>query len=82
MPKYLKTTFLPDVNNVNPVYAYNLGRLKSFALVRFSKDELIFPRDSAWFASLNATDRSTIAMQNQTIYKDLGLDLLRESRRF
>lgn len=44
--------FLPDINNEkatkNPIYAENLASLQKLVLFRFSSDETVVPRDSAW----------------------------------
>ena len=52
--KYLAhNQFLADVNNERPhkqqQYKDNLLSLKQLVLVRFSDDNLVVPRDSAWF---------------------------------
>lgn len=81
--RYLQTSFLPVINNevaVNPVYAYNLNRLHNLVLVKFSRDSMIIPGESAWFGSLTANG-TVVSMQEQELYTYLGLDVMMESGR-
>jgi Palmitoyl protein thioesterase len=52
-------TFLPDINNEGRIkrksYARNLATLERLVLFRFSEDNTVVPRDSAWFSEYNGT---------------------------
>ena len=48
-----KSIFLPDLNNernFDETAKENIQKLKGFLAVMFSKDEVIFPKESAWFS--------------------------------
>ncbi|KAG2494900.1 hypothetical protein HYH03_006835 [Edaphochlamys debaryana] len=78
--------FLPDVNNErpggaparNPQYAANLANLRRLVLVRFSEDETVVPRDSAWFSFFDGA--SLVPLRELPLYKEDWLGLARLDR--
>lgn len=86
-----RNPFLPSVNceqeqggeecGSDGEYARRLRRLCHLVLVRFGKDKLVVPKDSAWFADFNATN--LIPLRQQASYKQdlLGLRSLDDSSR-
>jgi palmitoyl-protein thioesterase len=50
-----------------PEYSKRLNSLEKLILVRFEQDQVIKPKDSAWFASLDEKG-NLIPLRNQTWY--------------
>lgn len=82
---YLENSnFLADVNNErvakNVTYKENLARLNRFAMYLFEDDQMVHPKESAWFAEVNATSGEATPLREREIYKQdwLGLRELDE----
>jgi len=83
-----KCVFLPDVNNEfstkNSTYKQNLISLNNFALVLFTEDTVVQPRESEWFGFYaEGQDKAVVNVQNLTIYKEdwIGLKHLDENNK-
>ncbi|KAH8424313.1 palmitoyl-protein thioesterase family protein [Aspergillus melleus] len=78
------SNFLADVNNErelkNVTYKENLARLNRFAMYLFEEDQMVHPKESAWFAEVNATSGEVTPLREREIYKQdwLGLRELDE----
>ncbi|KAJ3185278.1 Palmitoyl-protein thioesterase 1 [Gaertneriomyces sp. JEL0708] len=78
-----KNIFLPDLNNEryikNHTYAENLKRLQRFVMIQFKDDDMVVPRESAWFGYWNE-EGIMIPLKEQPLYKEdwLGLKTLDE----
>ncbi|KAA8646508.1 hypothetical protein EYZ11_009453 [Aspergillus tanneri] len=78
------SNFLADVNNEreekNATYAENMRRLNRFAMVLFEDDQMVHPKESAWFAEVNGTTGEVTPLKERSIYKEdwLGLRTLGE----
>lgn len=76
--------FLADVNNEretkNATYRENLANLNRFAMLMFADDTVAHPKESAWFAEVNATSGEVTKLQDRALYKEdwLGLRELDE----
>ncbi|ODQ66604.1 alpha/beta-hydrolase [Nadsonia fulvescens var. elongata DSM 6958] len=80
---YLKhSNFLADVNNEREVktrsYGQNLARLNKLVLIMFEDDEMIKPKESAWFWEFNQSTKKSIKLEDRDIYKQdwIGLKQL------
>ncbi|KAI5368159.1 Putative palmitoyl protein thioesterase [Septoria linicola] len=80
---YLKySNFLADVNNEREekkkVYAERLARLEKFVMVVFADDTTVIPKESGWFAEVNATTEKVTPLRERKIYKEdwIGLKQL------
>ncbi|GAB7337226.1 hypothetical protein MBLNU457_g2602t1 [Dothideomycetes sp. NU457] len=80
---YLKhSNFLADVNNErkvkNEIYKERLGSLSHFAMYVFENDTTVLPKESGWFAEVNATSLEVTPLRERTLYKEdwLGLKKL------
>ncbi|EFQ97653.1 palmitoyl-protein thioesterase 1 [Nannizzia gypsea CBS 118893] len=85
---YLKySNFLADVNNErevkNMTYRENLMMLNKFVMYMFKDDTTVVPKESAFFAEVNATSGEHTKLQQRPIYKEdwLGLKVLDEQSR-
>lgn len=85
LDSYLEySNLLADINNErtvkNQTYKENISRLKNFVMYLFEEDETVIPKESAWFAEVNATTAEVTPLQNRTMYKEdwLGLKELDE----
>lgn len=83
--QYLEfSNFLPDVNNErkhkNITYKENLAALENFVMVVFEDDQTVIPKESGWFAEVNATDSRVTNLTDRAIYKEdwIGLKQLDE----
>ncbi|PLB53403.1 alpha/beta-hydrolase [Aspergillus steynii IBT 23096] len=78
------SNFLADVNNErgvkNATYKENLARVNRFAMYLFEEDQMVHPKESAWFAEVNATSGEVTPLREREIYKQdwLGLRELDE----
>jgi len=76
--------FLADVNNErgekNEVYKQRLAKLDTFAMYVFENDTTVIPKESGWFAEVNATDGTVWPLRERKIYKEdwIGLRALDE----
>ncbi|KAK5175560.1 uncharacterized protein LTR77_000699 [Saxophila tyrrhenica] len=87
MPKeeYLEgSNFLADVNNerVNKSEGYKrkIASLERFVMAVFEEDVTVVPRESGWFAEVNATSGEVTPLRERQMYKEdwLGLRELDE----
>ncbi|KAF2122341.1 palmitoyl-protein thioesterase 1 precursor [Lophiotrema nucula] len=83
--EYLEhSNFLADINNErkskNVTYAKNLAALDNLVLYVFGDDTTVVPKESGWFAQVNATSDEVTHLRNRTIYKEdwIGLKKLDE----
>ncbi|KAE8150238.1 palmitoyl-protein thioesterase precursor [Aspergillus avenaceus] len=78
------SNFLADVNNEreskNETYKENLSRLNRFAMYLFEEDQMVHPKESAWFGELDASSGDVVQLRDREIYKEdwLGLKGLDE----
>ena len=76
------SNFLADINNErkhkNETYKQNMERLENFVMVVFEDDNTVIPRESGWFAEVNATSGEVTKIQDRDIYKQdwIGLKAL------
>ncbi|KAL4915809.1 Alpha/Beta hydrolase protein [Aspergillus aurantiobrunneus] len=82
---YLENSnFLADVNNErvvkNATYKENLSRLNRFAMFMFEDDKIVHPKETSWFAEVDAESGEVTSLQEREIYKEdwLGLRELDE----
>jgi len=78
-----KNIFLPDINNQlttkNPQYKANLLTLNKLALVKFTLDGMVQPRESEWFEFYKpGSDKEIVPLRESPLYKEdwLGLQVL------
>lgn len=68
------SNFLADVNNERRVknveYKTRLAALEKFAMYVFEEDKTVIPKESGWFAHVNATSGEVTELRNRTIYKE------------
>uniref|UniRef100_A0A0N5BBS9 Palmitoyl-protein thioesterase 1 n=1 Tax=Strongyloides papillosus TaxID=174720 RepID=A0A0N5BBS9_STREA len=81
-----KNIFLADLNNEkanNKTYKENILKLKKLVLIKFSRDEMVVPKESEWFGFYDIDGKSVIPMENTTLYVDdkIGLKKLSDSGR-
>ncbi|CEF62339.1 Palmitoyl-protein thioesterase 1 [Strongyloides ratti] len=81
-----KNIFLADLNNEkinNTTYKDNLLKLENMVLVKFSRDEMVVPKDSEWFGFYDSSVKNIISMENTTLYINdrIGLKELSDSKR-
>uniref|UniRef100_A0A0K0EZ11 Palmitoyl-protein thioesterase 1 n=1 Tax=Strongyloides venezuelensis TaxID=75913 RepID=A0A0K0EZ11_STRVS len=81
-----KNIFLADINNErvnNETYKQNLMKLKNIVLVKFSKDEMVVPKESEWFGFYDSDGKTVIPMNKTALYVNdrLGLKKLSDSKR-
>lgn len=77
---YLENSnFLADVNNEreekNATYRKNLASLNRFAMLLFANDTVAHPKESAWFAEVNATSGEVTHLRDRALYKEDWLGL-------
>ena len=72
---------MADINNqrdeFNSTYKQNLMNLENFVMVKFADDDMVVPKESAWFGILDENN-TVIDLNDQLIYKEdrLGLKSL------
>ncbi|GAB1605322.1 palmitoyl-protein thioesterase 1-like [Argonauta hians] len=82
-----KSLFLADINlehGNNLSYKQNLLKLKNFVLVKFSKDDIVDPRETEWFGFYKAGQAKELyTLEESPLYtKDLlGLQTLKKTGR-
>lgn len=83
--EYLEmSNFLADVNNEreekNKTYADRMAALEKFVMFVFEEDTTVIPKESGWFAEVNATSGDVTPLRERKIYKEdwLGLKRLDE----
>ncbi|KAJ3033398.1 hypothetical protein HK097_004856 [Rhizophlyctis rosea] len=66
--------FLPDINNElpdkNETYIQNLKSLNKFVMIQFEEDDMVVPKESAWFGYWNE-DGQVIPLKEQPLYKEV-----------
>ncbi|OJJ44370.1 hypothetical protein ASPZODRAFT_781136 [Penicilliopsis zonata CBS 506.65] len=78
------SNFLADINNEreekNEMYRANLISLNRFSMFMFADDTMVNPKESAWFAEVNATTGEVTPLHERPIYTEdwLGLKALDE----
>ncbi|KAL4809936.1 Alpha/Beta hydrolase protein [Aspergillus unguis] len=78
------SNFLADVNNEramkNATYKENLSKLNRFAMFMFEDDTIVHPKETAWFAEVDAASGEITPLKERAIYKEdwLGLKELDE----
>ncbi|KAK3070851.1 hypothetical protein LTR53_009713 [Teratosphaeriaceae sp. CCFEE 6253] len=76
--------FLADANNErearNWVYARRIAALEKFVMFMFEDDKTVIPKESGWFAEVNATTGNVTLLRERRMFKDdwLGLRELDE----
>ncbi|KAL6912799.1 hypothetical protein ACHAPO_007242 [Fusarium lateritium] len=75
---YLENSnFLADINNErelkNTKYKANLGSLTNFVMWMFEDDNLVVPKESAWFEEVNGTE--SIPLRARKLYQEDWLGL-------
>ena len=76
---------LADLNNEmgwkNPDFKANLLTLNSLTLLKFNQDQVVNPRESAWFESYSKKEKRMLPLREQELYKEdyIGLRALDES---
>ncbi|KAE8387274.1 palmitoyl-protein thioesterase precursor [Aspergillus alliaceus] len=85
LDEYLaNSNFLADVNNErevkNETYKENLGRLNQFAMYLFEEDQMVHPKESAWFGEVDGETGDVVQLQERDIYQEdwIGLKGLDE----
>jgi len=85
LANYLEhSNFLADVNNErllkNQTYKANLESLEKFVMYIFSQDHTVIPKETAWFAEVNATTKEVTKLRDRKLYTEdwLGLKTLDE----
>ncbi|KAI5969397.1 hypothetical protein CANMA_001464 [Candida margitis] len=83
--KYLKhSLYLADINNEreekNATYIENMTRLNKLALVTFTEDTTVVPKESAMFCDIDTTWRQTIPFDKTDLYTNdyIGIRRLHE----
>ncbi|KAF9781922.1 hypothetical protein IL306_012769 [Fusarium sp. DS 682] len=76
--KYLESSnFLADINNERELksqkYKANLSKLTNFVMWMFEDDDLVVPKESAWFEEVNGTE--TIPLRARDLYREDWLGL-------
>lgn len=68
------SNFLADVNNERDVkseaYKRRLASLDKFAMYVFEDDKTVIPKESGWFAHVNATSGNVTHLRDRKIYKE------------
>eukprot|EP00347_Sterkiella_histriomuscorum_P012903 403366776 len=89
LPAYYKySSFLPYINNekgdaaMKYLQKSRLLALEHFRMFMFTRDRIVYPKESAWFANFNEKGR-LVLLQDQELYKKdwLGMRALTESNR-
>ncbi|KAB8072641.1 palmitoyl-protein thioesterase precursor [Aspergillus leporis] len=85
---YLESSnFLADVNNEravkNETYRENLGKLNRFGMFMFEEDQMVHPKESAWFGEMDGETGGVVGVREREIYKEdwIGLRRLDEAGR-
>ena len=83
--EYLEASnFLADVNNEreekNEAYATKIASLEKFVMFVFDEDVTVVPKESGWFAEVNATSGEVTPLRERKMYHEdwLGLKELDE----
>jgi palmitoyl-protein thioesterase len=83
--EYLKkSNFLAHINNEKEVkverYKEKIAALERFVMYVFKDDETVIPKETGWFADVNATSGEVTSLKERRMYKEdwLGLKKLDE----
>jgi len=82
-----KSVFLADINNdgkINNTYKENLKTLNFLALVQFTKDSVVQPRESEWFGFYTpGQDKIVDPVQKTDLYQNdtIGLKYLMDNKK-
>lgn len=83
--EYLKhSNFLAHINNEKEVkvarYAEKIAALEKFVMYVFEDDATVVPKETGWFAEVNATSGAVTSLRDRKMYKEdwLGLKKLDE----
>ncbi|MCJ1309238.1 hypothetical protein MMC25_002896 [Agyrium rufum] len=83
--QYLESSnFLADINNEravkNATYKENLSKLENFVMYVFDEDTTVVPKESGWFAEVNATTGNATYVRDRKLYTEdwIGLKKLDE----
>jgi palmitoyl-protein thioesterase len=75
------SNFLADINNErkekNEVYAKKIAALEKFVMYVFKEDVTVVPKETGWFAEVNATSGEVTPLRERTLYKEDWLGLQR-----
>lgn len=80
----LHSNFLADINNErdvkNVTYWENMAGLNRFAMFMFEDDQTVNPKESSWFAEVNATSGRVTMLNERPLYTEdwIGLRSLDE----
>lgn len=78
--------WLADVNNERDTkdekYRGRLGSLDRFVMYGFEEDQTLLPKETAWFAEVNATSGEVTGLRDRLMYAQdwLGLKVLDEKK--
>ena len=78
------SNFIADVNNEraqkNEQYAERIAALEKFVMFVFEEDTTVIPKETGWFAEVNATSEEVTPLRERQLYKEdwLGLKRLDE----
>lgn len=79
-----RSTFLADINNerkVNLNYIKRLQNLNKFVMVKFTRDKIITPLDTAWFGFFRpGSDEVVLPLEESEIYASDRLGLMQMNR--
>ena len=80
--EYLKhSNFLADINNErkgkNGTYAEKIAGLEKFVMFVFREDVTVVPKETGWFAEVNATSGEVTPLRERALYKEDWLGLRR-----
>ena len=80
LQSYLEhSNFLADANNErkskNETYKKNLESLENFVMYAFEEEDVVRPKESSWFAEVNATAEKVTPLRERLIYKEDWLGL-------
>jgi palmitoyl-protein thioesterase len=77
--------FLADINNEradkSALYAQRLASLEKFVMYVFDEDKTVIPKESGWFAEVNATSGDVTKLQDRPIYKEDWIGLRKLDRK-
>lgn len=73
------SNFLSDINNEkkqkNAAYKAKIASLEKFVMYVFEDDTTVIPKESGWFAQVNATSGKVTDLRNRTTYAEDWLGL-------
>ncbi|XP_053690270.1 palmitoyl-protein thioesterase 1 [Sabethes cyaneus] len=73
------STFLADINNeriINQTYIENLQQLNKFIMVKFTKDQIVQPKESQWFGYYKpGQDKETETLEESELFLQNRLGL-------